>query len=171
MPNRQTEAGADVRSPAQQMDAIELLETDHRMVEQWFDEFENAEDEAQKQELANTICLALKVHTQIEEEIFYPACREAGVEEETVNEAVVEHDSAKQLIAEIEASGPSDEMWDSKVKVLSEMIEHHVEEEEDEDDGMFAQAQELDLDLDDLGRRMQLRKEELMRELGGDSPA
>lgn len=150
---------------SQNMNAIELLEDDHRLVEQWFEEFEEAEDEQEKLELARNICLALKVHTQIEEEIFYPACREAGVEEEDIDEAIVEHDGAKKLIAEIEASGVVDEMWEAKVKVLSEMIEHHVDEEEEEEDGMFAQAEALDLDLNALGQRMQTRKQELEREL------
>jgi hemerythrin superfamily protein len=163
MPSIRPESGAQPRGGATSVDAIALLESDHRQVEEWFDAFEESEDDDEKQELAKNICTALKVHTQIEEEIFYPACREAGVDDETLDEAKVEHDGAKKLIAEIEAGGPNDELWDSKVKVLSEMIEHHVEEEEEEDDGMFAQARELELDLNDLGARMQARKDELMR--------
>lgn len=149
----------------QQRDAIDLLETDHRMVEQWFEQFEDTDSDEQKEELAADICLTLRVHTQIEEEIFYPACRAAGVDENDLDEAKVEHDSATRLIQEIEASGPDDELWESKVTVLAEMIEHHVEEEEEEEDGVFAQARSAGLDLVRLGQRMQARKDELTEQL------
>lgn len=144
------------------LDAIKLLKEDHREVEGWFEDFEDTNSASKKQKLANQICLALRVHTQIEEEVFYPACREAGIEEDMMDEADVEHDGAKKLIAEIEAGKPGDDHWDAKVKVLSEMIKHHVKEEEQRD-GMFAKAKKADLDLKELGAEMKARKDELMK--------
>jgi hemerythrin superfamily protein len=143
-------------------DAIKLLKDDHRQVEGWFDEFEETKSASKKQKLATQICTALTVHTQIEEEIFYPACREVGIEEDMMDEADVEHDGAKKLIAEIEAGKPGDDHWDAKVKVLGEMIKHHVKEEEQRD-GMFAKAKKSDLDLKELGAEMKARKDELMK--------
>jgi hemerythrin superfamily protein len=145
-------------------DAIKLLKDDHKEVEGWFEEFEKTNSGSKKQKLANQICLALRVHTQIEEEIFYPACREAGLEEDLMDEADVEHDGAKKLIAEIEAGKPGDDHWDAKVKVLSEMIKHHVKEEEQRD-GMFAKAKKADLDLKELGAELKARKNELMKQM------
>lgn len=144
-------------------DAIKLLKDDHREVEEWFEEFENTNSGSKKQKLANQICLALRVHTQIEEEIFYPACREAGIEDDMMDEADIEHDSAKKLIEEIEASAPGEDHFDARVKVLSEMIKHHVKEEEQRG-GMFSKAREADLDLKELGLQMYERKEELMKQ-------
>ena len=112
-----------------QMDAIALLKNDHREVEELFAQFEKATGEERKEKLAQKICLELSVHAMIEEEIFYPAC-DGKVEEELLKESYVEHDGAKVLIAEILAGSPSDEFYDSKVKVLQEEIEHHVKEEE-----------------------------------------
>ena len=143
-------------------DAIKLLKDDHKEVEGWFDSFEETNSASKKQKLANQICLALRVHTQIEEEIFYTACREAGVEEDMMDEADVEHDGAKKLIAEIESGKPGDDHWDAKVKVLGEMIKHHVKEEEQRG-GMFAKAKQADLDLKELGAEMKARKDELMK--------
>ena len=143
-------------------DAIKLLKADHDEVEGWFEDFEKTNSDSKKQKLANQICTALKVHTQIEEEIFYPACREAGIEEDMMDEADVEHQGAKNLIAEIEAGGPGDDHWDAKVTVLGEMIKHHVKEEEQRD-GMFAKAKKADLDLDELGAELKARKDQLMR--------
>lgn len=145
------------------MNAIELLKSDHREVEEWFEEFEGTRNGAKKQRLANQICQALKVHTRIEEEIFYPAFIEATGDEDMHHEAVVEHAGAKKLIAEIEGSSPEDEYFDAKVKVLSEMIKHHVKEEEQRG-GMFAEARKSDMDLHQLGARMAARKAELMNE-------
>ena len=144
-------------------DAVALLKDDHRKVEDLFAKFESAKGAKRKQELAEKICLELIVHTKIEEEIFYPAC-EGAVEEDLIKEAVVEHDSAKVLISEIQAGGPNEEYYDAKVKVLQEMIEHHVEEEEKRVEGMFSQARKAGLDMDSLGERMMARKEELMAE-------
>ena len=141
-------------------DAIALLKADHRQVEEWFEQFEKARDDNRKQTLATKICDALKVHTTIEEEIFYPAFLEATEDKDMHHEAEIEHEGAKQLIAKIEASSPDDDYFDSKVKVLSEMIKHHVKEEE-QSDGMFAQARKSDMDLMALGEQMAQRKAEL----------
>ena len=111
--------------------------------------------------------MELTIHAKIEEDVFYPAC-EGKVEEDLVKEAYVEHDGAKMLIAEIEAGGPNDEFYDAKVKVLSEQIEHHVAEEEKRSEGLFAQARAAGLDMDDLGTRMQARKEELLAQFKTD---
>lgn len=157
----QTQSRKSARKTEATPDAITLLKNDHREVEGWFDEFEETNSGAKKGKLVRQICIALKVHTQIEEEIFYPACRAAGVEDDMMDEADVEHDGAKKLIAEIEAGKPGDDHWDARVKVLSEMIKHHVKEEEQRD-GMFAKAKKADFDLDELGAQLQARKEELM---------
>src|SRR5882757_7871963 len=149
------------RSAARQQDAIALLKADHRQVEGWFEQFESSRSDAKKQKLAQQICQALKVHTEIEEEIFYPAFLEATQDEDTHHEAEVEHDGAKKLIAEIEASGPKDDFYDARMKVLSEYIKHHVKEEEQRG-GMFAEARDSDLDLRALGEQLAARKSQLM---------
>jgi len=120
-------------------DAIQLLKADHREVEGWFEQFDKSRADTKKMDLARKICRALTVHTQIEEEIFYPAFLEATGDEDMNDEAHVEHDGAKNLIAQIETGSPGEDMWEAKVKVLSEMIKHHVHEEEMRD-GMFAKA-------------------------------
>jgi Hemerythrin HHE cation binding domain len=152
------------RSP----DAIALLKADHREVAGWFEQFDGSPSEAKKAKLAQQICTALKVHTQIEEEIFYPAFIDATKDEDMHHEAVVEHRGAKGLIAEIEASTPQEEYFDAQVKVLSEMIKHHVKEEE-QPGGMFAKARKSKMDLSELGSRMAARKAELMgaKKVGG----
>jgi hypothetical protein len=145
--------------------AIALLKKDHREVAGWFDEYEQLETDADKLALFNKIALALKVHTKIEEEIFYPEER-GDVEDDMLDEAYVEHSGAKKLIAEIEAMKPVEEFYDAKVKVLGEYITHHVKEEE-QPGGIFAQAKRGDADLDAMGERLKARKQELMAELGG----
>jgi hemerythrin superfamily protein len=140
-------------------DAVSLLKADHRAVEALFAQYEEARGKPQKAKLAEKICMELSIHTTIEEELLYPACR-GEVEDELVNEAYVEHDGAKLLIAELMSGSPDEAFYDAKVKVLSEMIKHHVKEEEQRD-GLFAQAKKADIDLDDLGQRMAERKEEL----------
>jgi hemerythrin superfamily protein len=142
-------------------DAIALLKADHRQVEEWFEQFEATRSDDRKKKLAQQICQALQVHTKIEEEIFYPAFLEATQETDIHHEAEVEHSGAKKLIAEIEGSGPDDDYYDAKVKVLSEMIKHHVNEEEKRD-GMFAKARQSDMDLEQLGEQLGARKSELM---------
>jgi hemerythrin superfamily protein len=148
---------------SKEMDAIALLKQDHRTVEELFAEFEKASGDGRKQKLAERICLELSIHTAIEEEIFYPAC-EGKVEEDLLKESYVEHDGAKLLVAEIMAGGPDDEFYDSKVKVLQEQIEHHVEEEEKRAEGLFAQARKAEIDMDALGEQLAARKQELMTE-------
>jgi hemerythrin superfamily protein len=148
---------ADTKSP----DAVALLKADHEKVAGLFEDFEKATGDAQKQKLADEICMELTVHAKIEEEIFYPAC-EGKVEEDLLKEAYVEHDGAKLLIAEIEAGSPSDEFFDAKVKVLGEQIEHHVEEEEARVEGLFSQARKAGVDMDSLGEEMAARKAELI---------
>jgi len=146
-----------------QQDAVALLKADHRAVEELFSKFEEASGDGKKQKIAEQICLELSVHAKIEEEIFYPAC-EGKVEEDLLKEAYVEHDGAKVLISEILAGGPSDEYYDSKVKVLQEQIEHHVEEEEKRMEGLFSQARSAGLDMDALGEQLAARKQELLTE-------
>ncbi len=146
--------------PANQ-DAIALLKSDHRKVEELFEKYENAR--GKKADIARQICLELTVHTMIEEEIFYPACRDAGVESDMLDEANVEHDGAKVLIAELENGSPDEDYYDAKVKVLSEEIKHHVKEEEKRG-GIFTEARKAKLDLDDLGEKLFARKEELTAE-------
>lgn len=153
-------------------DAIALLKADHRKVEELFAQFEKATGDGRKRKLAEQICLELKIHAIIEEEIFYPACKGA-VEEDLLDEAYVEHDGAKVLINEIEAGGPDDAFYDAKVKVLAEEIEHHVGEEEKPSEGMFSQARKAGLDMDALGEQMAARKAELLAQAkaGGLPPA
>ena len=149
---------ADTKTP----DAIALLKQDHREVEDLFAQFEKATGDGRKQKLAEQICLELSVHAKIEEEIFYPAC-EGKVDEDLLKESYVEHDGAKMLITEIIAGGPqADEYYDSKVKVLQEEIEHHVQEEEKRLEGLFAQARKAGLDMDVLGQQLAVRKQELL---------
>ncbi len=151
-------------------DAIALLKEDHRTVEDLFEKFEQASGNGRKEKLAREICRELSVHAKIEEEIFYPAC-EGKIDDELLKEAYVEHDAAKLLIAEIEAGEPDDEFYDSKVKVLKEEIEHHVEEEEKRMEGMFSQARKAGIDMDSLGEQLSERKAELMKETeSGDLP-
>ncbi len=144
--------------------AVALLKADHKQVKDWFEEFEGARSTSKKQLLATNICKALTVHCAIEEEIFYPAFLRATKDKDMHHEAIIEHDGAKKLIAEIEASDPSDDYFDSKVHVLSEMIKHHVREEE-KPDGMFAESQQSrKMDLEELGRALLERKTQLMAE-------
>ena len=147
-----------------EMDAIALLKADHRKVEDLFEKFESTRGEATKKKLAQQICMELVIHTMIEEEIFYPACTGQIEDDDLIQEAYVEHDGAKVLISEILNSEPSDEFYDAKVKVLSEMIKHHVKEEEKRAEGLFAEAKDAGLDMDALGEQMAARKQELMAE-------
>ena len=155
------------QSPKPAPDAVALLKADHKQVKEWFEQFESARSDKKKLELATNICNALTVHTKIEEEIFYPAFLAATKDKDMHHEAIVEHDGAKKLIAEIQASGPDDDYYDSKVHVLSEMIKHHVKEEEQKD-GMFAEAKQArKMNLVELGAQMFARKSELMAEIEG----
>jgi hemerythrin superfamily protein len=156
----------------EKQDAIELLTEDHRTVEGLFEQFEQASDSQKKEQIARRICTELKVHALLEEEIFYPALR-GKIEDDDIDEALVEHDGAKLLINEIEASGAEANFFEAKVKVLQEQIEHHVKEEEKESGNIFSQARKSDVDLDMLGQEMAARKAELMQiaETGGLPPA
>ena len=150
-------------------DAIALLKADHRQVETWFEQFEKTKADQRKLDLANRICRALTVHTTIEEEIFYPAFLDATEDTDLHHEAEIEHDGAKNLIGQIEASSPDDEYYGSKVKVLSEMIKHHVKEEE-QPGGMFAEARKAKMDLVALGEQMAARKGELQAQFSSTPP-
>jgi len=145
--------------------AIELLKQDHREVEEMFEEYEDLRevgDEATKKQLAQKICAALKVHTHLEEQIFYPAAREATSDNDLLDEAMVEHAGAKNLIAEIEVMDPADDLYDAKVRVLGEQIRHHVEEEEEE---LFSEVEDSDMDVAEVGDRLTARKAELTKEM------
>jgi hemerythrin superfamily protein len=153
------------RSSDAPRDAIALLKQDHRTVEQLFTQFEDAE-EGEQGDIAERVCQLLTVHAQIEEEILYPAAKEAFAEKEDddmVYEAEVEHATAKDLIAKIEAMTPEDESFKATVKVLSEYIKHHVKEEEGE---LFPELKKTELDLKEMGGQLMNRKLELMEELG-----
>jgi hemerythrin superfamily protein len=141
-------------------DAVALLKADHRQVEQWFSQFDKSNSKSQKQQLADSICEALTIHTTIEEEIFYPAFLQATKDKDLHHEAVVEHAGAKNLIAEIQDMSSSDDFFDAKVTVLSEMIKHHVKEEE-QPGGMFAEAKKSKMDLQQLGEQLAARKQKL----------
>lgn len=146
-------------------DAISILTDDHAKVKRLFKEFEKlakAEDTAEKVNVANQICFELTVHAQAEEEIFYPLALEATEEEDLMNEAEVEHNSAKDLIAQIQTISPEDSLYDAKVTVLGEYIDHHVKEEETE---MFPKVRKAKLDLEEVGLQLKMRKEELMADL------
>lgn len=153
------------RNPQKPMDAIALLKDDHKNVKELFAEFKRFQDEQTegvdelKQDLMDEVCRMLTVHAQIEEEIFYPAAREALPDEEDLfNEAEVEHSGAKDLIAQVEDGSASDPMTCARFLVLSEQIDHHVEEEQDE---MFPKVRKSSMDLNAIGRKLQARKEQL----------
>jgi hemerythrin-like domain-containing protein len=157
---------APARKATTAPDAIALLKDDHAQVTKMFEQYDKLGDKAhaKKLDLARRICAELKVHTQIEEEIFYPATRAAlPKEDDLLDEAQVEHDGAKNLVGQIEAMQPGDELFDAKVTVLSEYIKHHVKEEHTE---MFPKVRKTKLDLRELGMRMAFRKEELAKQAG-----
>ena len=147
-------------------DAVELLMADHHRVARLFAEFdalkEDGSDEA-KSALVAQICQELTVHTAIEEELFYPAVREAIEDDDLMDEALVEHAGAKELIAQLQAAHPDDDLYDAKVTVLGEQIDHHVEEEEG---SMFPQAKGSGIDTVSLGAALLKRKAELLANPG-----
>ena len=158
---------ATTTKTAKSADAIKLLTSDHKEVKALFKAYEQlvkAEgDDEEKQQLALEICTKLTVHATVEEELFYPAARDVlEDDEDLIDEADVEHACAKDLIAQIEQSAPTDPLYDAKVKVLGEYIDHHVQEEEGE---VFPKIKKSDLDIDALGEEMALRKEELLAEM------
>jgi hemerythrin-like domain-containing protein len=151
-------ASPDKAKPAPK-DAIALLKAEHEAVSQLFAEYEKTRSVPNKKALVAEICTALSVHAQIEEEIFYPAVKTALKDKLLVPEATVEHASVKDLIAQLEGIEPDGEMYDAKVKVLSEYVKHHVKEEQNE---MFTKAKASSVDLVELGARMAARKDDLL---------
>lgn len=148
-------------------DAVAMLKADHRKVEGLFQKAEKAQGGA-KEKLVAQICNELIIHTMLEEEIFYPACRSEDVEEDKMDEAQVEHDGAKVLINDLMEASADAPMYDAKVKVLSEYIKHHVKEEEKARTGVFVEARRQGVDLNALGARIKARKLELKREADAD---
>ena len=143
--------------------ALELLKQDHREVEEWFDEYnELKEDDDRKRALVEKICLALKVHAQIEEEIFYPQAREATKDNDLIDEAAVEHATVKHLIGEIEGMEVDEELYDAKIRVPGEMVKPYIKEEEKE---LFPELVSAKMVLDAVGKELAKRKEELMAEM------
>jgi hemerythrin superfamily protein len=143
--------------------AIALLKKDHREVEGYFEQYEELKDDKAKAELAKKICTALKVHTRIEEEIFYPKARQATQDNDLLDEALVEHAGAKSLIGQIESMRPGDDLYDAKITVLGEQIKHHVKEEEEE---LFPEIEDSKMDVVAVGKQMAARKAELMEQVG-----
>ena len=154
-----------------QQDAITLLTEDHKAVKKIFKEFEklkqNDGSDEEKSELVIRACQELTIHAQIEEEIFYPAIRDGIEDDDLMDEAEVEHASAKDLIAQLEAMEPGNDLYDARFTVLGEYIDHHVKEEQDE---MFPKAKKAKLDLKALGEDLAQRKNELRADLGMDDP-
>jgi hemerythrin superfamily protein len=148
-------------------DAVTLLKADHRKVDSLFKKAEKAKGSA-KEKLVAQICNELIIHTTIEEEVFYPACRSDDVEEDKLDEAQIEHDGAKVLINELMDAGSDSPMYDAKVKVLSEYIKHHVKEEEQPRTGLFAEAKRKGVDMIALGAKMKARKQELTEQAEGE---
>lgn len=153
------------RAGGRQPEAIAMLIEDHQKVQKLFKTFGRTEDERQQQELATQICNELTVHTQLEEQVFYPAAREALEESDTVDEAEVEHQVAKDLVERIRQSRPQDEEYCALVTVLCEYVNHHIEEEQTE---LFPQLKKTEIDFDALGEEMQQKKQALRSELGLD---
>ncbi|GAA4341417.1 hemerythrin domain-containing protein [Pigmentiphaga soli] len=145
--------------PADQRLAIGMLLDDHRSAKKHFKAFEQASSDDEKGQIAREVCMELTAHTQLEEELFYPFLRDVPGLEDMLDEAVVEHASAKDLIAQIQAMQPGDDLFDAKVTVLGEYINHHVGEEEGE---LFPKVIAKKVDMRELGERMKARKEELM---------
>ena len=154
------------QSPPMDNDVIDLLSEDHRKVEELFEDYESSKDESDddaKAELVAMIALELTMHATVEEEIFYPAARGALDEEDAdmLDEAEVEHSTVKMLLADLADMQPSDALYDAKVKVLSEYVKHHVQEEEGE---IFPSVREAEIDLAALGEEVATRKQELLDE-------
>jgi hemerythrin-like domain-containing protein len=150
-------------SKAAPKDAIALLRADHKLVSDLFEQFEKTRSDARKAAIVAKICKELTVHTEIEEEIFYPAVKAALKDHELIPEANVEHASVKDLIAQVEGKTPDGEMYDARVKVMGEFVKHHVKEEQNE---MFPKAKKTRLDMVALGEQMAARKQELMSARG-----
>ena len=161
MPTTQTSPAKSANSP-KTIDAIALLRADHKAVDQLFTEFTATKSSAKKKALVDKICLELSVHAQVEEEIFYPAVKEALNDKALIPEAIVEQATMKDLISQVQGMEPDGEMYDAKVMVLCEYVKHHVKEEHTE---MFPKAKESSLDMKDLGEKLHARKAELLASL------
>lgn len=147
-------------------DAIALLRKDHADLLEMFDDFKKIKDRGDddlKHELVERLCIELTIHAQIEEELFYPALRDAFEDQSLLDEAEVEHTMASVLISELESMEPGDDLYDAKVTVLGEYVRHHIEEEHEH---MFPKARKAGIDLDDLGSELYQRKDELLTEFG-----
>lgn len=140
-------------------EATALLRADHKAVALLFEQYESAKSSTKKKALVAQICMELTVHAQIEEEIFYPQVKEALHDKELIPEATVEHATLKELIAQLEDGEPDDELYDAKVKVLSEYVSHHVKEEQNE---IFPKVKASKLDLQAIGAQLLERKEQLL---------
>lgn len=155
------------KSPGSQQNAIELLKNDHEQVLQLFSEFEQMQDEEEepdtRRDVIEQACAQLTIHAQIEEELFYPALRDVIDEQELLDEAKVEHETAKQLIAELQSMSPDEDLYSAKFTVLGEYVKHHIEEEQKE---LFPLAKKAQIDLKTLGADLLDRKKELMAEFG-----
>ena len=157
----QKETASAAATPSR--DVLELLEEDHRKVEEMFDEFDELEgDDKRRGQLAKQICRELTVHAQIEEEIFYPRAREATKDDELIDEALVEHESVKHLIEEIEDIEPGEDLFDTRIRVLEEMVKRHIQEEEEE---LFPELASAGMDVEAVGQELAKRKQELMAEM------
>jgi len=154
-----TKTAAPAKAKPTPKDAIALLKADHEAVSQLFEQYEKARSSSTKKALVTEICTALSVHAQIEEEIFYPAVKAALKDKLLVPEATVEHAGVKALIGQLEGAEPDGEMYDAKVKVLSEYVKHHVKEEQNE---MFPKIKASSMDMVELGARLAARQDELM---------
>lgn len=152
-------APASKRSTSLSQDAIALLRADHKRVSDLYDQYESTRSATKKKKIVAAICLELTIHAQVEEEIFYPAVKQALKDKELVPEATVEHATLKELIAQVKDKEPDGEMFDAKIKVMSEYTRHHVKEEQNE---MFPKARATKLDMKALGEQIAARKEELL---------
>lgn len=148
---------------SQKLDALQMLADDHRTVENLFEKFENARSGSVKQKLVRQICEELTIHAMIEEQVFYPSVRDL-VESDMMDEAQVEHDSAKTLIMSLREADPDDPFFEAKVSVLREQVEHHVYEEERQRGSIFSQVRKSDVDLEQLGEEMAALKQRLKQQ-------
>ena len=148
---------------ANKQDALSILKKDHGKVQKIFQDFDQTQDRATKQKLVATACNELTIHTQVEEELFYPAARQALGDGKLLDEASVEHESVSQLINKLQEMQPGSSKYEAVFTVLGEYVNHHIKEEEDE---LFPQVKKSDLDLETLGQQIMERKEQLKAGVG-----
>ena len=161
----QAKSASTINVGGASQDAVALLTADHRAVEQLFEQYQGTEEQTQKSELAHKICVELTVHSMLEEELFYPECREKGVEHAALDEAQVEHDGVKLFVSDLMSNSVRAPFYDAKVKVLGDNVKHHVAEEERAGDGIFAKASAAGVDMSALGQKISQRKPQLMAEV------